>query len=248
MFPTSSRWYQVVRVPRVADLRFAERLPAGVVKGEIRVTSAFGISVVSLVAKDGERYVLHPSPQAQELAVLRGESVVLEGQKTGTAIFRIERLVSPEPFSGSGRLVGVPGKTRLAQVGHSLTLTGPLATALEPAIGRDVSRLRGYRFVDRRLLVTEFAAYAKRATPVIRNGAAVSQLSLGQPVRVRGVGALNGRFVIPSRQGLPGYVPADALSFAQIMPPLITLGAGGPPATATTAPGITGAIKSSGPR
>jgi len=246
VFPTSARWYQVVRFPRVADLRFAERLPAGLLKGEILVTSAFGVSVVSLKAQGGQRYVLQPQSLARELEALEGETVILDGQKTGTALLRIKRLVSPEPFQGGGRLVGVPGKARLAQVGLSLNLSGPLVPALETGIGRNVSRLRGYRFADRRLLVTEFAAYAKRPAQLTVNGAIVAQLSTGQPVRVRGQGT-TGLYVVPSRQGLPGYVAADVLSFSQIMPPLITLGSG-TPTTATTAPGITGTVKSSGPR
>lgn len=249
VFPTNARWYQVVRIPRVAELRFEEVLPADAVKGKVHVLRGFGVSLVSLDTKDG-RIALLPRARAEELVPLEGEVVFLSGRKTGTAILQIRRLIEPQPFSGSGRLVGVPGKPRLAQPGHSLNLIGDLAPTLERGIGREVNRLRGYRFADRRLVVTQYAAWAKRPTDVTRVGTVVSRLSFGQAVTVRDTG-LSGLFVVPSRQGAPGWVDPDALSLSPTTTPVITLtppGASTPPATSTTAPGITGTIRSSGPR
>lgn len=243
--PTGARWYQVLRFSRVADVRFQEALPAGAVKGQVFVTRALGLNFVSLRTQQGQRLLLHPRSEAEKLVPLAGESVILELEKTSTIARKIKRLVYPEPFSGSGRLVGVPGKVRLAQVGHSLNLAGPLTSFLERGIGRDVTQLRGFRFSDRRLVVTEFMVFAKRPAAVTSGGVAVAQLATGQPARVIGVGSA-GLFVVPSRQGAPGYVAPDALSLSPTAPPLTTLGTG--PATATTAPGITGTIRSTGPR
>jgi len=243
--PTGARWYQVLRFSRVADVRFQEALPAGAVKGEVLVTRALGVSFVSLRTQQGQRLILHPRAEAIRLVPLAGETVILDLEKTSTSARRIKRLVYPEPFSGSGRLVGIPGKPRLAQVGLSLDLAGPLASFLEQRIGRDVNGLRGFRFNDRRLLATEFMAWAKRPVTVSNTSPTPTQLALGQAVRVRAVGQ-TGLFVIPSRQGRPGYVVPDALSLSPTAPPLTTLGTG--PATGTTAPGITGTIRSSGPR
>lgn len=243
--PTGARWYQVLRFPRAAEVRFNELLPAGAVKGEVLVTRALGVSFVSLRTQQGQRLILHPRAEALRLVPLAGETVILDLEKTSTSARKIKRLVYPEPFSGSGRLVGVPGKPRLAQVGLSLDLAGPLASFLEQRIGRDVNGLRGFRFSDRRLLATEFMAWAKRPVTVSNTSPTPTQLALGQAVRVRAVGQ-TGLFVIPSRQGRPGYVVPDALSLSPTTPLLTTLGT--PPTTGTTAPGITGTIRSTGPR